>query len=104
MAQYLLKLYITGQTSRSQQAIHNLYRTCQEVLDGRYELTIIDVLEHPELAETDKILATPTLIKTAPLPLRRIIGDLSDTAKVLRGLDLQISHTNHFPKGLPYNE
>ena len=96
---YQLKLYITGQTPRSRRAIENLYQTCQEMLNGRYDLTIIDVLEHPELAEEEKILATPTLIKVTPPPLRRIIGDLSDTEKVFIGLDLQINRVFHLPKG-----
>ncbi|MCB8985911.1 MAG: circadian clock protein KaiB [Ardenticatenaceae bacterium] len=96
---YQLKLYITGQTPRSRRAIENLYQTCQEMLNGRYDLTIIDVLEHPELAEEEKILATPTLIKVTPPPLRRIIGDLSDTEKVFIGLDLQINSVFPLPKG-----
>ncbi|MBF0283170.1 MAG: circadian clock protein KaiB [Magnetococcales bacterium] len=86
---YLLKLYITGHTPRSEQAILNLRRICEEDLSGHYEMTVIDVLEHPGLAEDEKILATPTLIKALPPPLRRIIGDLSNTDKVLLGLDLQ---------------
>jgi circadian clock protein KaiB len=86
---YLLKLYITGQTPRSQQAIANLRRLCQEELGGRYEMLVIDVLERPQLAEDEKILATPTVVKELPTPIRRIIGDLSDTEKVLLGLDLR---------------
>jgi circadian clock protein KaiB len=85
---YLLKLYITGQTSRSERAVANLRRICEEDLGGLYEIMIIDVLERPSLAEDEKILATPTLIKQLPPPLRRIIGDLSDKEKVLLGLDL----------------
>jgi len=84
-----LKLYVTGQTPRSERAIANLRRICSEELGGRYEMQIIDVLEQPQLAEDEKILATPTLIKELPLPLRRIIGDLSNTDKVLLGLDVQ---------------
>jgi len=103
-AKYQLKLYITGQTPRSRQAIENLYQTCKAMLDGRYELTIIDVLEHPELAEEEKILATPTLIKVSPPPLRRIIGDLSDTEKVFIGLDLQLNGTFHLPQGAQKDE
>lgn len=83
-----MKLFVTGKTPRAEQAIANLQRICREQLHGRYELEIIDVLEHPELAETEKILATPTLIKRLPPPLRRVIGDLSDKEKVLLGLDL----------------
>jgi circadian clock protein KaiB len=86
---YLLKLYVTGQTPRAQRAIANLSRLCKEDLEGRYEIEIIDVLEHPQLAETDRILATPTLIKQLPPPLRRVIGDLSNRDKVLLGLDVR---------------
>jgi len=85
---FLLKLYITGHTTRSERAIKNLRRICNEELNGRYEMQVTDILEQPQLAEDEKILATPTLIKALPLPLRRIIGDLSDTEKVLIGLDL----------------
>jgi circadian clock protein KaiB len=86
---YLLKLYVAGSTPRAQLAIENLKRMCENDLSGRYELEIIDVLEHPEKAEQDKILATPTLIKQLPPPLRRVIGDLSDSEKVLLGLELR---------------
>ena len=86
---YLLKLYVTGKTPRAERAIANLRRLCKEELDGCYEIEIIDVLEHPELAETDRILATPTLIKQLPPPLRRVIGDLSNRDKVLLGLNVQ---------------
>jgi circadian clock protein KaiB len=85
---YVLRLYVTGQTPRTEKAIANLRRICRDDLHGRYELQIIDVLEHPQLAEDEKILATPTLIKRLPPPLRRVIGDLSDTDKVLLGLDV----------------
>ena len=87
-AQYVLKLYITGHTQRSKTAILMLEKICAEELSGEYELTVIDILENPQLAEDEKILATPTLIKVLPKPLRRIIGDLSDRDKVLIGLDL----------------
>jgi circadian clock protein KaiB len=86
---YLLKLYVTGQTPRAQRAIANLRRLCKDELEGRYEIEIIDVLEHPQLAENDRILATPTLIKQLPPPLRRVIGDLSNRDKVLLGLDVR---------------
>jgi circadian clock protein KaiB len=88
LSNYLLKLYVTGKTPRAEQAIANLRRICEEELQGKYELQIIDVLEHPQLAEDERILATPTLIKRLPPPLRRVIGDLSDTEKVLIGLDV----------------
>jgi circadian clock protein KaiB len=86
---YLLKLYVTGTSSRTATAIENLQRICEQELHGRYELEIVDVLEHPQAAEDDRILATPTLIKQLPLPLRRVIGDLSDREKVLLGLELR---------------
>jgi circadian clock protein KaiB len=79
---------VTGQTPRTKHAIANLQRICDQDLRGQYELQIIDVLEHPEQAEHEKILATPTLIKQLPPPLRRVIGDLSDKDKVLLGLDV----------------
>jgi len=90
MNKYLLKLFITGQTPRSERAIANLRRICDEELKGQYEVVIIDTLERPQLAEEENVLATPMLIKQLPPPLRRIIGDLSDTEQVLLGLDLQI--------------
>lgn len=89
MSKSLLKLYITGQTPKSERAIANLRRICEEDLESQYDMVIIDVLEHPQLAEDEKIIATPTLVKDLPLPLRRIIGDLSDDESVLLGLDLQ---------------
>lgn len=89
MSKYLLKLYITGHTPRSERAIANLNRICEEQLSGQYEIIIIDVLERPQIAEDEKIIITPTLVKQLPPPLRRIIGDLSDTEKVLLGLNLQ---------------
>ncbi|MBF0215044.1 MAG: circadian clock protein KaiB [Magnetococcales bacterium] len=85
---YVLKLFVTGHTPRSERAIQNLRRICERELDGRYEMVVIDILEQPQSAEDEKILATPTLIKALPLPLRRIIGDLTDKEKVLLGLDL----------------
>lgn len=85
---YLLKLYVTGMTPRAEMAIANLKRICEADLGGDYQLEVINVLEHPEKAEEDKILATPTLIKQLPPPLRRVIGDLSDKDKVLLGLDV----------------
>ena len=86
---YLIKLYVTGETPRSQLAIANLRRICEQELSGRYELVVIDVLERPQLAEDEKILATPTVVKELPHPIRRIIGDLSDSERVLLGLDLR---------------
>ncbi|MFN2567581.1 MAG: circadian clock protein KaiB [Gemmatimonadaceae bacterium] len=94
MPTYLLKLYVTGTSPRAEVAIANLRRICEQELRGEYELEIIDVLEHPQVAEDDKILATPTLIKQLPPPLRRVIGDLSDKAKVLLGLEVRRDATN----------
>ena len=85
-----MRLFVTGASSRTGTAIANLRRICEQELAGQYELEIIDVLEHPELAEDEKILATPTLIKSLPLPLRRVIGDLSNTEKVLLGLEVHL--------------
>jgi circadian clock protein KaiB len=79
---------VTGRTPRAERAIANLRQICDTDLRGEYELEIIDVLEHPQLAEDEKILATPTLIKRLPPPLRRVIGDLSDRDRVLLGLDV----------------
>jgi circadian clock protein KaiB len=87
LSTYLLRLFITGTSPRSAVAIANLRRICDQELPGQYELEVIDVLEFPDRAEDEKILATPTLIKSLPLPLRRVIGDLSNTEKVLLGLE-----------------
>jgi len=88
MDKFKLRLYITGKTPKSERAIANLKEICEKELKGLYVLQIIDVLESPQLAEDEKILATPTLIKDLPPPLKRIIGDLSNSDKVLLGLDL----------------
>lgn len=88
MSKFVLKLYITGTSPRAELAIANLKRICEEDLGGAYQLEIIDVLEHPEAAESDRIVATPTLVKQLPPPLRRVIGDLSDRDKVLLGLEV----------------
>jgi circadian clock protein KaiB len=88
LSKYLLRLFVTSASSRTATAIANLRRICEQELEGQYDLEIIDVLEYPELAEDEKILATPTLIKSLPLPLRRVIGDLSNTEKVLLGLEV----------------
>ena len=103
MPKLLLKLYITGQTPKSERAITNIRRICEEELKGQYELVVIDVLERPQLAEDEKILATPTLTKELPPPLRRIIGDLSDTDKVLLGLDI-LPYSAKSKKGGETNE
>jgi circadian clock protein KaiB len=94
MNRFLLKLYVTGQTARSQRAIANLRRICEQELHGEYEMLVIDVLERPQLAEDEKILATPTVVKELPAPIRRVIGDLSDSERVLLGLDLRSAADN----------
>ena len=86
---YVLKLYITGATPRSTKAIMNVRKICEEHLQGRYELEIVDILQQPVLAKGEQIIAAPTLIKKLPLPLRRFIGDMSDTDRILLGLDLR---------------
>lgn len=88
MTIYQLTLYITGHTAKSEMAIANLQRICEERLDGQCEIRIVDVLEQPELAEHEKILATPTLIKQSPQPMRRVIGDLSNLDQVIQSLGL----------------
>ncbi len=89
MSKFKLRLFITGRTPKSERTISNLNDICNNELKGSYELEIIDVLENPDLAEEKKILVTPTLIKDLPPPLKRVIGDLTDTEKVLIGLDLK---------------
>jgi circadian clock protein KaiB len=86
---YVLKLYITGMTPNSKRAVENVKKICEEYLSGRYELEIIDIYQQPSLAEGEQIIAAPTLIKKLPFPLRKLIGDMSDTEKVLLGLDLR---------------
>jgi circadian clock protein KaiB len=86
---YLLKLYVTGMTPRSMKAIMNIKEICEEHLQGRYELEIVDIFQQPVLAKGEQIIAAPTLIKLLPLPLRRFIGDMSATDKILIGLDLR---------------
>ena len=86
---YLLKLYISGITPRSTTAIGRIKRICETHLTGRYELEVIDIYQQPLLAKGEQIVAAPTLIKKLPLPLRRIIGDMSNEGRVLIGLDLQ---------------
>jgi circadian clock protein KaiB len=99
MAEYKLRLFVLGNTPKSQAAIVNLRRICDSEIPNAYELEIVDVLLHPELAEEDRILATPTLIKKAPLPVHRIIGDMSLTDKVMLGLGIG-PRKSHLPGGL----
>jgi circadian clock protein KaiB len=87
--QYVLRLYVAGLTPRSRLAIANITGICEEFLQGRYDLQVIDVFQRPVLAREEQIVATPTLVKRLPAPLRRFIGDLSEKEKVLVGLDLR---------------
>jgi circadian clock protein KaiB len=87
--QYLLRLYVTGATSRSRRAILNINAVCQQALHGRYELEVVDIYQSPALAEDEQIIATPTVVKQLPLPSRRMIGDFSNRERVLLGLDLK---------------
>jgi circadian clock protein KaiB len=87
--EWVLRLYIAGQTPKSLAAISNLRRICDEHLASQYDIEIVDLLKNPQLAEGDKIIAIPTLVRRLPEPMRRIIGDLSDTEKTLVGLQLK---------------
>lgn len=84
-----LRLYVAGQTPRSRAALVNLKQICEDNLAGRYRIEVIDLLEHPQLSKRDQILALPTLVRKLPKPMRKIIGDLSNTERVLVGLDLR---------------
>lgn len=84
----VLKLYVNGKSAAASRAIASLRSLCKQELAGSYRVEVIDVLERPDLAEQDRILATPTIVKALPPPIRRVIGDLSDSSKVLVGLDL----------------
>ncbi len=88
-ATWQLRLYVAGQTAKSLQAFANLKRICEEHLPGEYHIEIVDLLENPQLAKGDQIFALPTLVRRLPEPMRKIIGDLSNTEKVLVGLDLK---------------
>ncbi len=87
--QWKLRLYVAGQTPKSVTAFANLKKLCEEYLQGQYQIEIIDLLQHTELAKQDQILAIPTLVRQLPPPIRQIIGDLSNQEKVLLGLDLK---------------
>jgi len=86
---YVLRLYVTGMTEKSTQAIANIRQICEDHLKGLYDLEVIDIYQQPVLARGDQIIAAPTLVKKLPLPLRRFIGNLSDREKVLLGLELK---------------
>jgi len=85
---YVLRLYVTGMTPRSTEAIRNLQAICDEYLEGRYDLDVIDIYQQPALAKGEQIVAAPTLIRKLPLPMRRLVGDMSKREHVLMGLDL----------------
>jgi circadian clock protein KaiB len=89
-ARYVLRLYVCGTTPRSLQAIESVRAICGEYLAGRFEIELIDVYRKPELARDRQIIAAPTLVKELPLPLRKLIGDLTDVERVLRGLDIEV--------------
>jgi len=93
IAKWELKLYVAGQTAKSLQAFANLKRICEEHLAGEYRIEIVDLMQNPQLAKGDQIFALPTLVRKLPEPVRKIIGDLSDTERVLVGLDLQPRQT-----------
>jgi circadian clock protein KaiB len=84
-----LRLYVAGQTAKSVAALANLRRYCEQHVPGRYQLEVIDLMQHPQLAEGDQILAIPTVVRKVPEPIRKVIGDLSNEERVLVGLDLR---------------
>ena len=86
---YVLRLYVTGMTPRSTEAFASIKAICEDRLQGRYELEVIDIYQHPQLAIDEQIIAVPTLVKMLPAPLRRLVGDLSNEERVLLGLDLR---------------
>jgi len=87
-ARYILRLYVTGSTGRSLRAVYNLKKICEEHLSDEYELEVIDIYKDPDAAREAQIVAAPTLVKRLPLPIRKFVGDLSNTQKVLVGLDI----------------
>ena len=94
-ALYAMRLYVTGATPRSSRAITNLRKLCDQYIAGRYKLEVIDVYQRPELAREGQIIAAPTLVKSFPLPLRRFIGDMSNTTNLLAELDVQVVATKN---------
>ena len=87
-AKYILRLYVTGSSTRSLRAVHNLKKICEEHLPDDYDLEVIDIYENPAAAREEQIIAAPTLVKKLPHPLRKFVGDLSNTQKILNGLDI----------------
>jgi circadian clock protein KaiB len=88
-AEWKLRLYVAGQTPKSLTAFANLRRICEEHLAGRYQIEVIDLMRHPELAQTDQIIALPTLVRKLPEPIKRIVGDLSNSERVVLGMNLE---------------
>jgi circadian clock protein KaiB len=88
---YVLKLYITGMTPNSQRAVENIKNICEQYLKDRYELEIIDIYQQPSLAQKEQLIAAPTLVKSLPVPVRKLIGDMSNKEKILVGLNLKES-------------
>jgi circadian clock protein KaiB len=86
---WILRLYVAGQTTKSITAFKNLKRICEEQLHGKYKIEVIDLMKNPQLSKDDQILAIPTLVRKLPVPVRKIIGDLSNTERVLVGLDIK---------------
>jgi len=87
---YVLRLYVAGMTPRSRESISAVKNLCEEHLKGRYEIEVIDIYQHPELAKDRQVIAAPTLVKELPLPLRKFIGRLTDEERILKGLDIQL--------------
>jgi len=98
-AHYRLRLFVSGTTPRSARAIQNIRALCEEKLQNRYELEVIDIYQHPELVKPEQIVVTPTLVRKLPLPVRKIIGDLSDNDRVLVGLDIVLRNAPAKPPG-----
>lgn len=94
---YHLRLFVTGTTPRSARAIRNIRAICEDHLSGRYDLEVIDIYQFPEHARTEQIIVTPTLVKRVPLPIRKLIGDLSDTVRVLAALDIVLHPLSFLP-------
>jgi circadian clock protein KaiB len=87
---YALRLYITGQTPRSRQSVENLRALCDKYIPGQFDLEVVDIYQQPAMAAAGQIIAAPTLIKSMPLPLRRLVGDFSDQNRVILGLDIKL--------------
>jgi circadian clock protein KaiB len=90
VTRYALRLYITGQTPRSRQSVENLRALCDKYIPGQFDLEVVDIYQQPAMAAAGQIIAAPTLIKSMPLPLRRLVGDFSDQNRVILGLDIKL--------------